>query len=90
MFIGGSRGRLSSIIKIVLEQSPDCILAIHAITMETEQEILGMAAQLSESHHLRMVTMAVTELRQLGGYHMRRAENPITSALLIPKERSGE
>ena len=84
-FIGGSRGRLSSIIKAVLDQSPDCIIAVHAITMETEQKILQLAAELQGSHRLSLQTVSVSALRQLGGYHMRSAENPITMALFMPR-----
>lgn len=90
VFIGGSRGRLSSIIKVVLEQSPDCTIAVHAITMETEQEILGIAAEIAESHHLEMLTMMSSELRPLGKYHMRSAQNPITVAVLRPYKEAGE
>lgn len=90
VFIGGSRGRLSSIIKAVLEQSPNCIVAVHAITMETEQEIMALALQLAGSHSLQLQTVSVSELRQLGSYHMRNAQNPITLALFIPHSRSGE
>ncbi len=90
VFIGGSRGRLSSIIKVVLAQSPYCTIAVHAVTMETEQEILQLAAQLAESHSLQIETLSVSEFRQLGSYHMRSAQNPITLALLLPRSRTGE
>ncbi len=85
VFIGGSRRRLSSIIEAVLAQSPDCTIAVHAITMETEQEILTIAADLTETHRLEMLTMAATELRPMGKYHMRSAQNPITLAMLTPR-----
>ena len=86
VFIGGSRGRLSSIIKAVLERSPGCIIAIHAVTMETEQEILQMEPQLAGSHRLDVKTFSVSVLRPLGRYHMRSAQNPITLALFVPLE----
>lgn len=86
VFVGGSRGRLSSILNAVLERSPDCVIAVHAVTMETEQAILQLAPQLSESHSLQLQTLSVSALRQLGSYHLRSAQNPITLALFIPKE----
>ncbi len=84
VFIGGSRGRLSSIIKEVLERNPHCLIAVHAVTMETEHAILEIAEQLSESHRLELQTLSASELRPLGRYHMHFAQNPVTLAAFRP------
>lgn len=77
-------GRLSSIIMEVLERNPHCLIAVHAVTMETEHAILKIAEQLSESHRLELQTLSASELRPLGNYHMHFAQNPVTLAVFRP------
>ncbi len=84
VFIGGSRGRLKEIVSAVLQRNPQCSIAVTAVSMETESEILALSEMLRDSHAVQMTMLSVTEIRRRGPYHMRAAENPVLTACWTP------
>ncbi len=75
VFIGGAGGRIDAVIASVLKKNPKVRMVVNAITLETLQETLNAF----ERHNLRsqIQCLSVTDLEQVGKYHMMKAQNPI-------------
>ena len=78
VFIGGSSGNLLKIVEQVYEKNPDARIALTAVTMETQAELLALSEVAKKREKtFDMVQMAVTRSREVGTYHMQQAENPV-------------
>lgn len=78
VFIGGSSGNLLKIVEQINEKNPDARIVLTAVTMETQAELLALSEVAKKREKtFDMVQMAVTRSREVGGYHMQQAENPV-------------
>ncbi|MFP3090143.1 precorrin-6y C5,15-methyltransferase (decarboxylating) subunit CbiE [Treponema sp. TIM-1] len=76
VFIGGSSGRLESILAAVLAKNPRCRVVINAITLET----LCIAVGLLKKHALSnpdVVELILSKADRRGEYHLMRALDPV-------------
>ena len=76
VFIGGTAGQMTEIIKAVKNMNPEVTIVINAIAMETLGEIIEAVNEglLVEPE---MVQVIVSKSRSLGDYHMMSGQNPI-------------
>ncbi|MCK8825527.1 precorrin-6Y C5,15-methyltransferase (decarboxylating) subunit CbiT [Fuchsiella alkaliacetigena] len=86
VLIGGSGGQLAEILELVEQKlKAQGRIVINAITLETltsaKEELLRLGYQIE------VVTLNVARTREVGAYHMFKAENPI---YIISGERSLE
>lgn len=75
-FIGGSRGKLRSILEELLQKNPSIKLVLNAITLETLSEALEVFKKL-ELTDMEILQAAITKTRTAGPYHMLSAQNPV-------------
>ena len=75
-FIGGSGGRLLEILQVLYRKNPHMRIVINAISMETIAE-LGEVLEAFPVEEAEILQMQVNRVKQLGGYHMPQAENPV-------------
>ena len=76
VFIGGSGGELSEIISLISEMGKGTRFVINAVTMETIKEI-GTVLDRFAPKKWEAVQIGVSNLTEVGDYHMFRSENPI-------------
>lgn len=83
VFLGGTKGNLQEILKIILEKNPKSTIVANAITLET----IGSTLQLFKEANLDTETSCVNVAKgkKLGNYNLMMAENPI---YIIKGERS--
>jgi precorrin-6Y C5,15-methyltransferase (decarboxylating) len=74
-FIGGSGGKLAEIIAALHANNPAIRMVVNAVTLET----LYQARQAFTARAMAMdiVQLGVTQVEDVGGLHMLRAQNPI-------------
>ena len=75
-FIGGSGGRLLEILQVLYRKNPHMRIVINAISMETIAE-LREVLEAFPVEEAEILQMQVNRVKQLGGYHMPQAENPV-------------
>ncbi|MBR6404055.1 MAG: precorrin-6A reductase [Eubacterium sp.] len=75
-FIGGSRGHLRDILQKLYEINPNMRVVMNAVSMES---ITEMNAALKEYPvtDINISQVAVTNIKELGDYHMMQANNPV-------------
>lgn len=75
-FIGGSSGKLESIIKLLLDKNPHIRIVITSVTIETMAEA---ARCMKESNITEEETICVniSKARIAGDYHLMTAQNPV-------------
>lgn len=76
VFIGGSGGELRDIISIISEMGTGIHFVINAVTLETIQETEKVLEEFEQKNR-RAVQIGVSNLADVGDYHMFRAENPV-------------
>ncbi|KMZ55477.1 bifunctional cobalt-precorrin-7 (C(5))-methyltransferase/cobalt-precorrin-6B (C(15))-methyltransferase [Dorea sp. D27] len=76
VFVGGSSGNLSEILKAVKDRNPDVRIVINAASLETIGEVIG-AERSGLLSAPEIVQIAASRSRQLGAYHMMTALNPV-------------
>ena len=76
VFIGGSGGELRDIIGIISEMGTGIHFVINAVTLETIQETEKVLEEFEQKNR-RAVQIGVSNLADVGDYHMFRAENPV-------------
>ena len=76
VFIGGSGGELSEIISLISEMGTGTRFVINAVTMETIKEIETVLDRFAPKER-EAVQIGVSNLTEVGDYHMFRSENPI-------------
>lgn len=76
VFIGGSGGEMRDIISIISKMGTGIRFVINAVTLETIQETEKVLEEF-EPKNRRAVQIGVSNLADVGDYHMFRAENPV-------------
>ena len=76
VFVGGSKGELEGILRVVLAKNPRCRVVISAVTVETLSCGMALLEQLGFGE-IQCVQIGVSRAEKLGGSHLFRAQNPI-------------
>ena len=76
VFIGGSSGELEEIIGIISKTGTGIRFVVNAVTIETIQETERVLEKLNPKNR-RAVQIGVSNLTEVGDYHMFRSENPV-------------
>ncbi|WP_297208792.1 precorrin-6y C5,15-methyltransferase (decarboxylating) subunit CbiE [uncultured Flavonifractor sp.] len=74
VFIGGTSGKLSEILRVIFEKNPAARVVCTAVTLETVAEAARLFAGLEGAE---MVQVSVTRTRPAGRYHLMDAQNPV-------------
>lgn len=75
-FIGGSGGNLTAILKHLYRKNPQMRVVINAVSLETLGE-LNMIEQYFPLKHFELIQVQISRYRQMGDYHLPKAENPV-------------
>ncbi|MCI8637792.1 MAG: precorrin-6Y C5,15-methyltransferase (decarboxylating) subunit CbiT [Coprococcus sp.] len=76
VLIGGSSGKLKEILRLVREKNPYVLIVIHAVSLETLQEVT-QAAQEGLLYDPEVVQIQVAKARKLGEHHLMMGQNPV-------------
>ena len=76
VFIGGSGGNLSEIIRECLVKNPDVRIVINTVTLESQAEAFDCASQY-HFEYFEAVSVNISRSRKLGRYNMMMAQNPV-------------
>lgn len=76
VFIGGSGGKLSEILRQVWIRNPYARIVINAITLETVTEILSILSQYKHEEE-EILQVAIAKADKIGKYHMMQAQNAV-------------
>lgn len=74
-FIGGSKGNMGPIIKVLVEKNPEIFIAVNAITLETLNE--AITAMEANGVDTEIVCINSARSKKVGGYNMMTANNPV-------------
>lgn len=74
-FIGGSAGKISSIVKALLEKNPQVRIVITAIAIETVSAAINALHQAGIEHEVLQISVA--HAKEVRGLHLMTAQNPI-------------
>lgn len=77
VFVGGSGGRLSEIVKMVRAKNKAAHFVVNAITIETLNNCLALTDEYEEYSDMEIIQMGVSRGRKAGQSHMMLAENPV-------------
>ena len=75
-FIGGSSGKITEIIDLLIEKNPEIRIVINALTLETISEIVTYLKDKNISE-ADIVQVSVSKSKKLGRYNMMEGTNPI-------------
>lgn len=75
-FIGGSKGNLKAILNKLYLINPNMKIVINTVTMESIVE-LDNCLKAFPLENLKVSQIAVTDVKELGNYHMMDANNPV-------------
>ncbi len=75
-FIGGSKGNMAEILKILIAKNPTIRIVINAITLETLTEAMENLDRLG-FEDIEIVQISAARSKELGKYHMMMAMNPV-------------
>lgn len=84
VFIGGSGGRLLPVIREVRKKNPSARFVVNAVTLETMSEINRIKEEFPEYREMEIIQVNVARSKELGGYHLMNAENPVMIASFGP------
>jgi len=76
VFIGGSDGRLSRIIKYLSDRKKGIRYVINAVSLETFEEVKKLMKEYDATED-DIVQISVTGVRKAGGHHLMNAQNPV-------------
>lgn len=76
-FIGGSKGRLAEIVRLIYHKNPAVRLVINTITVENTATALAVLESV-EFTDVEMMQIQVSRAKKAGTSHMMIAQNPIT------------
>ena len=76
VFVGGSGGELKEILALALEKNPAARIVVNTVTAETFALALDAMRTLPVTD-VEMVELSVSRGRQVGGYHLMTAQNPV-------------
>lgn len=77
VFIGGSGGRLTEIVRAVRKKNEKARFVINAVTLETISRLGELREEFPEYADMEVVQVGVARSRELSGYHLMSAENPV-------------
>lgn len=75
VFIGGSKGNLSDIVRKVLTDNEKAVILVTAVTLETLSETVELFKTLDIDYKVSCVN--VSNAQRLGHYDLMKAENPV-------------
>lgn len=75
-FIGGSSGKMETILRLLLEKNPSVRIVINCIALETVSETLQCLKTLPVKEE-EILQISVSKGKSIGNYHMMMGENPI-------------
>ncbi len=75
VFVGGSGGSFSDILKIALEKNPEAVICATAVTIESLGAITEAFKDMAMDFTAKCVNASVSE--RLGSYNLMRSENPV-------------
>ena len=83
--IGGSKGTIGELIRLLYEKNPSVRIVVTAITLETVSAVLAAVQELKETAELKdtaaiqheVVQVSVARSRLVGNTHMMMGQNPI-------------
>ena len=84
VFIGGSSGNLSDILKHVISKNPKADILITAVTLETLNNAVSIFEEISFKYDVMQIS--VTNSKRMGSHNMLQAQNPV----FLIKGRSDE
>lgn len=76
VFIGGSKGRLQSILDCIYERNKNCRVVINALTLESIAQIKDVLTSYSICEE-DLVQVQISKMKKVGTYHMMSANNPV-------------
>ena len=76
VFVGGSGGELRDIMALALEKNPAARMVVNTVTAETFAAALDAVKTLPVTD-VEIVELSVSRGRQVGGYHLMTAQNPV-------------
>lgn len=85
VFIGGSGGQLTEILRVVWEKNKDARVVVTAVSLETVAQITDLIRNESEQIESEMVQLQVSRAKRIGSYHLMQAENPVYLCVLTRK-----
>lgn len=75
-FIGGSKGNLREILWTLYRKNNHMRIVVNAVSMETICQMQELLKELPVEQE-KILQLSVTKTKQLGGYHMLQAANPV-------------
>lgn len=75
-FIGGSKGNLREILWTLYRKNNHMRIVVNAVSMETICQMQELLKELPVEQE-EILQLSVTKTKQLGGYHMLQATNPV-------------
>ena len=75
-FIGGSKGNLREILWTLYRKNNHMRIVVNAVSMETICQMKELLKELPVEQE-EILQLSVTKTKQLGGYHMLQAANPV-------------
>lgn len=75
VFIGGTKGQLTDILKTVLERNPTARICLNAVTLETLNHAVSAFSELGIKSDITQIS--VSESAKLGSSHMLKPQNPV-------------
>ena len=79
-FIGGTSGKMHEVLSMIFEHNSDVKVCATAITLETISEIMECARSMDLNDDT--ICINTSRSRQVGGYHLMTANNPIYISML--------
>ena len=76
VFIGGSGGELQEILELALRRNPEARIVLNTVTAETFA-LAVTALKALPVRDVEIVELSVSRGRQVGGYHLMTAQNPV-------------
>lgn len=76
VFIGGSKGSMEGIIKVLLEKNKSLRLVITAIALETLAEAISLMKEYGFCE-VEVIQVSVSKAKEAGSYHMLMGQNPV-------------
>ena len=76
VLIGGSKGTVRELIRLLYEKNPHVRIVTTAITLETVSAVLDALTEYSDIRH-EIVQVSVARSKQVGKAHMMMGQNPI-------------
>jgi precorrin-6Y C5,15-methyltransferase (decarboxylating) len=77
VFIGGSKGRLSEIVELLLEKNPALRLVVNTVTVESTAKATALL-ETERFADFEMVQLQVSRAKKVGASHLMTAQNPVT------------